>query len=108
MLNLVRLSSYLATLHSGQYLVSLLAIYIRLNIGKAKVELKERIAVHLPFSVYLGWITVATIANFAISLTVANWDGFRLGDVFWTVAMIGVATLVTLLIVFTRKDLGCC
>jgi hypothetical protein len=68
--------------------------------------MKEKIAVHLPFSVYLGWITVAAIANVAISLTVINWDGWGLGDVFWTVLMIGVATLATLTVILTRKDIG--
>lgn len=44
-------------------LVSLVAIYLRLDIGKATIALKGRIAVHLLFSVYLGWITVAAIAK---------------------------------------------
>src|SRR4030042_4654031 len=44
-------------------LASLILIYLRLNIGKSKADTRERLAVHLPFSVYLGWITIATIAN---------------------------------------------
>ncbi|TFF88271.1 MAG: hypothetical protein EU550_01615, partial [Promethearchaeota archaeon] len=43
-------------------LISLLVIYISLNIGKAEVSRNVKLFVHLPFSVYLGWITVATIA----------------------------------------------
>ncbi|HUX47758.1 MAG TPA: tryptophan-rich sensory protein, partial [Dehalococcoidia bacterium] len=42
---------------------SLLAIYLRLNIGKSEAPKTEKYLVHLPFSVYLGWITIATIAN---------------------------------------------
>jgi len=87
-------------------LASLIAIYLRLDIGRTKAGLKEKIAVHLPFSVYLGWITVAAIGNVAISLTVVNWDGWGLGDVFWIVLMIAVATLVTVTVILTRKDLG--
>jgi hypothetical protein len=49
------------------FLLSLIAIYLRLNIGKSKVPLKEKLAVHLPFSVYLGWLTIATIANITIA-----------------------------------------
>ena len=96
----------LSTLMMAILFASLVGIYLRLDIGKTKLELKERIAVHIPFSVYLGWITVATIGNVAISLTVVDWDGFGLGEIFWTVSMILVATLVTLAIIFTRKDLG--
>ena len=47
---------------------SLLAVYLRLGIGLTGVSRHERLLVHLPFSVYLGWITVATIANVAVLL----------------------------------------
>jgi len=85
---------------------SLVAIYLRLNIGKSQVGLREKLCVQLPFSVYLGWITVAAIGNVAISLTVVNWGGWGLGDVFWTMLMIAVATLVTLLVIYARRDIG--
>jgi len=42
---------------------SLLAIYLRLNVGRSEAPKTEKYLVHLPFSVYLGWITIATIAN---------------------------------------------
>lgn len=87
-------------------LVSLIAIYLRLNIGKTKTEKVEKLVVHLPFSVYLGWITVATVANVAISLKALNWTGLGLSDVLWTVLMITIATLITLISVFSRKDWG--
>jgi benzodiazapine receptor len=34
-------------------LTTLIAIYLRLNIGKSTVSLREKLAVHVPFSVYL-------------------------------------------------------
>jgi benzodiazapine receptor len=49
-------------------LAALILIYLRLEIGKSKVQLREKIAFHLPFSVYLGWITIASIANVAATL----------------------------------------
>jgi hypothetical protein len=55
-------------------LASLIAIYVRLGVGKSKVGLDDRLAVHLPFSVYLGWITVASIANVATALVSVNWN----------------------------------
>ena len=36
------------------FLASLIAIYLRLNIGRSNVNLKEKLFVHVPFSVYLG------------------------------------------------------
>src|SRR5690606_20584839 len=35
-------------------LSTLILIYLRLNIGKSKASIQEKLAVHLPFSVYLG------------------------------------------------------
>jgi hypothetical protein len=79
---------------------------LRLEIGRAKFAAKERLFVHVPFSVYLGWITVASIANVAAALKAINWDGFGLGEVTWTVAMIVVALAVTLAVIFTRRDIA--
>ena len=44
-------------------LATLIAVYLRLGIGQTKVSTGETWAVRIPFSIYLGWITVATVAN---------------------------------------------
>ena len=85
-------------------LATLIAIYLRLGIGKTTVPWKERAFVHLPFSVYLGWITVASIANVASALVSTGWDGFGLADATWAVLVIIVALLITLIVIATRKD----
>jgi len=85
-------------------LASLIAIYLRLNIGREEVSLRERLCVHVPFSVYLGWITVASIANVAVALTAVGWDGGGIEQVTWAVLVIIVALLITLTSIATRKD----
>lgn len=55
---------------------------------------KQTWLVRLPFSVYFGWITVATIANVTVFLVYLGWNGFGLPDVFWTVAVLLVGTLI--------------
>ena len=85
-------------------LATLMAIYLRLDIGRADVNLVERICVHLPFSVYLGWITVASIANVAVALTAIGWDGGGIDPLTWAVLVIVVALLITLAVIATRKD----
>ena len=85
---------------------SLILIYLRLDIGRGDPSREERLYIHLPFSVYLGWITVAPIANVVAFLVSISWDGFGLGEVTWTVAMIAVAVLLTLLNIQTRGDVG--
>lgn len=87
-------------------LVTLIAIYLRLQIGRSNSPLKEKLSVHLPFSVYLGWITVASIANVAVALTAINWDGWGLGDVTWAVLVIVVALIITLAVIITRRDVA--
>ncbi|MHA2291171.1 MAG: tryptophan-rich sensory protein [Candidatus Hodarchaeales archaeon] len=85
-------------------LVSLILIYTRLEIGKKPVSQKIKISYHTPFSVYLGWITVATVANVTALLVSINWDGFGISEVIWTAVVIGVATFIALVLIFTRRD----
>ena len=60
---------------------------------------QERLLVKLPFGVYFGWITVATIANVTTLLVDLGWSGFGLSETTWTVVMIiaglviGIATM---------------
>jgi len=84
--------------------ISLLMIYLRLNIGIEKVSMKEKLFVHVPISVYIGWITVATIANVTAVLVTVNWDGFGISEQIWTMLVIIVATIITILILVTKKD----
>jgi len=83
---------------------SLLAIYLRLGIGKERVSIKEKLFIHIPISVYIGWITVATIANVTAVLVKNNWDGFGISDQIWTILVIVVATIITIIVLLTRKD----
>lgn len=87
-------------------LVSLLLIYQRLDIGRSTVPMKEKLCVHVPMSVYLGWITVATIANVSAFLVSVNWDGFGIESLIWTVVIIAVGTLLTSLMLALRKDVA--
>lgn len=49
-----------------------------------------------PFSIYLGWISVATITNIAIVLTDIGWNGFGLSDPVWTIIMMFVAAILAI------------
>ncbi len=88
------------------FLAILIAIYLRLEIGKSAVSLHEKIAFHLPFSVYLGWITIASIANVAITLVSLNWDGFGVSQETWALFILTLTLAITLLIIATRKDVA--
>jgi benzodiazapine receptor len=87
-------------------LVSLILIYLRLDIGKAIVPMRERLAVHLPFSVYLGWITIATIVNVSAALVSSGWDGAGISQETWAIVIVIVASIITILVIVTRRDIA--
>ncbi len=83
---------------------SLVAIYIRINEVGTTTSTAERWLVRLPFSVYLGWITVATIANASIFLSNLGWNGEPGDPQFWTVVVIAAAVIVGILALLKRRD----
>ncbi len=85
---------------------TLITIYQRLGIGLTKVAIQQRLLVDLPFSVYLGWITVATVANFSITLYNLGWNGFGIAPQVWAVIVLAVATGIGAAMVLLRKDLA--
>jgi benzodiazapine receptor len=87
-------------------LASLIAIYVRLGIGITPVKSAEKWLVHVPFSIYLGCITVATIANASQLLYYLKWSGWGINPQLWAVIMILAATLVALLMTVTRRDIA--
>ena len=87
-------------------LATLVLIYIRLGIGKSPVTLREKLATQVPFSVYLGWITVASIENVSVTLVSLNWNGFGISPEIWATLIIIIAFLITLLVIATRRDIA--
>lgn len=85
-------------------LVSLIAIYLRLGIGISKTNPKDRWFLEVPFSIYLGWISVATIANVSVVLLDLNWTGFGVSETVWTIIMLVIGTILGLLITYLRSE----
>jgi hypothetical protein len=84
---------------------SLIWIYLRLRRpGGEPVSRGEAVFVKLPFSIYLGWITVATIANATSLLYYLGWNGAPLSPEAWTVIMLAAAVVIAALMTFTRRD----
>lgn len=86
-------------------LASLLRIYTLLEVNKKDVNSAEKFAVHVPFQIFLGWITVATIANISTLLYDAGWNGFGLSPAFWTLFMLGAGLLIAYLMARYRGDI---
>lgn len=99
----------LSTLPIVGLLLSLTVIYETLRRGPAGGA-GMRLAARLPFSLYLGWLTVATVANVAIAGWALGWRGAPFGAPFgaevWALVMIAVATLVGLRVLQVRGDVA--
>ncbi|NIV28982.1 MAG: tryptophan-rich sensory protein, partial [Anaerolineae bacterium] len=89
----------------GALLLLLIAIYLLLGTGRTHVPAAETWLVRVPFSIYLGWITVATIANVTSVLEYAGWNGWGLYPATWAVIMMVVAAVIAALVSLTRGDI---
>ena len=84
----------------------LIASTLRLGVGLTPVSVAERWSVDVPFSVYLGWISVATIANVTDWLYFVGWGGLGIAPQVWAVILLVVASAVGLGMALTRRDSG--
>ncbi len=57
----------------------------------------EKLFILTPFSVYFGWITVATIANITVLLVSINWNGLGISDSAWTIVILLIGTVIGIL-----------
>lgn len=87
-------------------LATLIVTYLRLGIGRTAITSGEKWAVHLPFSIYLGWITVATVANITDVLDFLKWNRFGIAPEIWMSIMLVAVLAIAVLMNFTRRDVA--
>ena len=76
--------------------------YRKLGIGVAQVGRTERL-LQIPISIYLAWLTVATVANIASALIAVNWNGFGISYEVWGLIMLLVGVGLA---IFLYRGLG--
>ena len=106
--------SWVLAWHYGLLAISfiLLALFllaminIRLIIQRHEpLTTKEKWFVRLPFSVYFGWITIATIAG-AVALLVGNgFGGLGLSEAAWTIIILIVGGIIGMLTALKFRDI---
>ena len=87
-------------------LYSLITLYLRLNIGNQPVQPTMRWLVQVPFSIYLGWISVATIANVTIFFASIDWNGFGIAPTVWFAVVLLAGLALALLMSWQRRDIA--
>jgi hypothetical protein len=60
--------------------------------------------VKVPFSLYIGWISVATVANLSQVLYYVNWGGWGIAPEIWAFIMLVVAAAIAVLNLLIRHD----
>jgi hypothetical protein len=86
-------------------LLSLIGAYLRLGIGRS-VSRERKWLAQLPLSVYLGWISVATIVNVASALYISAWDGWGISAEAWTAIMLVVGGIIAATCALQRADIA--
>ncbi|RSD35385.1 MAG: hypothetical protein CI953_187 [Methanohalophilus sp.] len=81
-------------------------ILINQRINKEQLSATEKLFIRLPFSVYFGWITVATIANATTLLVSLNWQGFGLTEPTWAVIVIILGFLIGAVTMLKNRDIA--
>ena len=67
---------------------------------------KEYVLARLPFSVYFGWISIATVANVVVWLVSMGWKGGSLSEGTWMVAVLLVAAVIGLVTALRNRDVA--
>jgi len=86
-------------------LVSLVVIYRSLGIVDTSANASERWLVQLPFGLYLGWITVAAIANLSAVQAALYWNDLGFDANTWTMIKLAVAAAIACIVSLRRHDL---
>lgn len=79
-------------------------ILINQHTKKVRLSFKDKIFIRIPFSIYFGWITVATIANVTTLLVKLGWGGFGISEVIWTIIILIVGTLISIGTIIRNRD----
>ncbi len=106
-----------AWLFSWHYEILFLSIVLMIGILYSLVQINKiestELAQNIPrewllksaFGIYLGWICIATIANFTTLLVSLNFNKFGLSDTFWTGTVIGIGSITSAMLVVRYKNI---
>jgi hypothetical protein len=79
------------------FLITLIQLFLKTITIARDLTLTQRFILQTPFIVYLGWISVATIANTTALLVAYKWTALSIAPVYWSASMILIALLLAVL-----------
>lgn len=84
-------------------LFSIMQIIFRCRLELDLEPFSKMLFVAWPFTIYAGWVTVASIANISAYLTKINWDGFGFAPDHWAIIMIIIAVTINIWAIYSRN-----
>ncbi len=81
------------------FLSTLIQLFLKSTTMANALTSTQKFILQTPFIVYLGWISVATIANITALLVAYKWTAFGIAPVYWSAAMILIAIILAVLMV---------
>lgn len=85
-------------------LLPLIGIYLRLEIGLRRVSRAEKWLIQIPLSIYLAWISVATIVNVATTLYALGWNGWGINPEVWSAIALFAGAAIGAIVGIQRAD----
>ncbi|EFM11573.1 uncharacterized membrane protein, putative permease [Paenibacillus curdlanolyticus YK9] len=87
-------------------LLSLVYLYVRTRLAGGEPTFGERLFVHLPFSLYFGWISVASMVNFSVvlSIRVSGWHSLEVSQTAWAIGLLLFAVILGYLVGWLFRD----
>lgn len=82
----------------------LCVLFIVQTIKCEALSRQDKIFLRFPFSVYFGWLTVATAANAAVLLVSLHWNGFGISEPVWTVIVLIVVMVIGAMTIVKNYD----
>jgi benzodiazapine receptor len=85
------------------FLTTLIQFFLKSITIARDLTLTQRFILQTPFIVYLGWISVATIANITALLVAYKWTALSIAPVYWSAAMILIAIILAVYMLIQFK-----
>lgn len=85
------------------FLSTLIYIFIKGKEKESALSKTQSFLLYTPFLVYLGWISVATIANITALLVKIDWNGSGISPVTWSLLMMITATILAIYFIWVEK-----
>jgi hypothetical protein len=91
-------------------ILMLILLYSLIKISKLTNEMvlsfKDKLFIKIPFGIYFGWITIASIANITIFLVSLGWKNFIFADQIWMIVVLFVGLVIASITTIKEKNLA--